>query len=394
VFCDADQYREEVRSCADEPAQVPYLNKRYVLGGIYSTLAAHAKLILLTNGESGRLLVGSGNLNMNGYSSKGEMFCIYEYTHGDEGHLNSFIAVKEYVDAIQERGLLADYCYGSLQAMWSGVTWLLKSYDDGPRLVRHNLSETFLEQLSAEIASDTVEELIAYAPFYDEKAIALQRILGAAQPKKVKVLVQRNATSVDPLALLHVLEEFPCRFTIEECTIGKGNPYLHAKFILVKTSDRAICLQGSPNLSTAAMLLSSHHGNLELANLLVGETDAFDGILDSLDCTEASSSIDELGLAFRGNGFKSAGRPLGWVLAGGEWNEGALRLNIMGRFEKPTRMLLIINQEEFLIDAKELGNGLYESPIPKDAIPLLSEGLPSASDALLAIPSLTQVLSS
>src|SRR5262245_58372333 len=46
-----------------------YINQRYIAEGIFAPHAAHAKLVLLTNTERGRLFVGSGNLNLDGYAS-------------------------------------------------------------------------------------------------------------------------------------------------------------------------------------------------------------------------------------------------------------------------------------------------------------------------------------
>src|SRR5215218_3994911 len=64
-------------TCADlaeRPEAIIHLNRHYVADGIFGPPAAHAKLVLLTTSERGRLLVGSGNLGWQGFASGGELF--------------------------------------------------------------------------------------------------------------------------------------------------------------------------------------------------------------------------------------------------------------------------------------------------------------------------------
>ena len=82
---------------------VRYLNNRYVAGVIFCRQAAHAKLLLLTNGDQGRLLVGSGNLNVQGNASGGELFTRYEYGPEATEALPAFLAVRELIEGLVER---------------------------------------------------------------------------------------------------------------------------------------------------------------------------------------------------------------------------------------------------------------------------------------------------
>ena len=78
ILADGQCYLEACANYA-RSGLVRHLNQRYVAEGIFAPHAAHAKFILLTNSERGRLLVGSGNLGWQGYASGGELFTQYEY---------------------------------------------------------------------------------------------------------------------------------------------------------------------------------------------------------------------------------------------------------------------------------------------------------------------------
>src|SRR5262249_8495875 len=69
----ADQIRlaETLVEAADAGTRLRHLNIDYVASPITSPHAAHAKLVLLAGPDAGLLLVGSGNLGIDGYASQG-----------------------------------------------------------------------------------------------------------------------------------------------------------------------------------------------------------------------------------------------------------------------------------------------------------------------------------
>jgi hypothetical protein len=102
ILVDGQRYLEACNNYA-KSGLVRYLNNRYVAGGIFCPQAAHAKLLLLTNSDQGRLLVGSGNLNVQGYASGGELFTQYEYGPETTEALPAFLAVRELIEGLVER---------------------------------------------------------------------------------------------------------------------------------------------------------------------------------------------------------------------------------------------------------------------------------------------------
>jgi len=68
--------------------------------------AAHGKLMLLLGPESGRLIVGSGNLGYDGYASPGELWHVFAYSDDQPQHLNEFAAARSFIDGLASRQLI------------------------------------------------------------------------------------------------------------------------------------------------------------------------------------------------------------------------------------------------------------------------------------------------
>src|SRR5260370_26227257 len=68
ILADGQQYLQVSDAYSQQRGLVRHMNQLYVVAGIFGLhtyTSAHAKLILLTNAQQGRLLVGSGNLLVN-----------------------------------------------------------------------------------------------------------------------------------------------------------------------------------------------------------------------------------------------------------------------------------------------------------------------------------------
>ena len=142
------------------------LNHRYVAEGIFSPQAAHAKLIMLTNPTQGRLLVGSGNLSWQGYASGGELFTTYQYQTEALQQLGAFLAVRELLEGLMLRRYLSDAAERYVQLLLQGTPWLHQSPKTTDRPVRHNLNQSFIQQLRLEVGEVPVEELIILSLVY------------------------------------------------------------------------------------------------------------------------------------------------------------------------------------------------------------------------------------
>ncbi|MFC1976110.1 hypothetical protein ACFLXQ_06910 [Chloroflexota bacterium] len=351
ILADGQRYLEACMHYAQN-GLVRHLNQLYVAEGIYTSHAAHAKLILLTNSTRGRLLVGSGNLSWQGYASGGEQFSLYEYNAEDDIHtetFNAFLTVQELLEALISQGYISgQFVIKRIRHLLSAeqTPWLYQAPVGDRQPVRHNLNESFLSQLQQVVGDQPVNELWILSPFYDKKAIALRQMLDTFQPGQARLLVQPGHTSVDPTVLQNVLDEFP-QCSVHAFTLDNDNPYAHAKLYLLKLANRAICLQGSPNLSQVAMLRPALHGNIELANLLAGQPNEFDDLLETLDLQPQAVSLDGLELSYIAPEPPVRELLETWQLTGGDWHNEVLRLSFRGHLPDLEGASLVINNRVF-----------------------------------------------
>ncbi len=266
ILADGQEY---LMACANyaQSGLVRHLNQRYIAEGIFSPHAAHAKLILLVNSEQGRLLVGSGNLGWQGYASGGELFTQYEYSQESPAALVAFLSVRELIEGLKSRGYVSAVADRHLQHLLEDTPWLFRSATSEWRPVRHNLDQNFLVQLKEAVGNEAVQELAIISPFLDKDVVALESMLTTLRPRRAVLLVQPGWTSVDLAALRKMLHRFD-ELAVRPFGLRGEDAYVHAKCYLLKLAGRAICLQGSPNLSQVAMLMTDPKGNIELANLL------------------------------------------------------------------------------------------------------------------------------
>ncbi len=235
-------------------AQLRQVNRTYVLAPMRIDRAAHAKLILLLREDRGLLAVGSGNLGMTGYASQGECFTTYRWATEEPEHLNAFIAAKDFVTAILDRRLVDEVIGPRVQQAWRDAPWIYGKATDTSWPVRHNLDRPLLDQFIEMIGDRHVDELVVHAPFYDRQCRALNDLLKRVAPGRIQVLLQERITSVDPKRLARILATSPCAVDVRSVEANEPGTYLHAKFIIARTNGGDVCLQGSPNLSSPALL--------------------------------------------------------------------------------------------------------------------------------------------
>ena len=317
VFCDGRQVAR-ILSDLDSRTQLRQVNRTYVLAPIRASRAAHAKLIMLLGHDRGLLTVGSGNLSMSGYASQGECFSTYHWTDEDAGYLGEFLAARDFIDQMWKQGLVDPVVGEFVTQVWQDAPWLYGKAQQSDSLVRHNLKRSLLDQFVDAIGGRGVDELIVHAPFYDRRCRALEELVRRTSPRTLKVLLQERLTSVDPGRLASVVAGALGRVDIRSVTAPDKGTLLHAKFLIAKCENMAICLQGSPNISSPALLRTHSKGNIELANLLVGDRRDFDHLIASLIVSPDPVDVFQLGLSLASDGddgqlSRSVAAELCWV---------------------------------------------------------------------------------
>ena len=272
-------------------------NKAYVAAPIRHPRAAHGKLMLLLGPESGRLIIGSGNLGYDGYASPGELWHVFAYSDDRPQHLNEFAAARSFIDGLADRQLLDPPVVELLHTAWGKATWLPHE-PRAPATIYSNLDHPLIKQLS-DLAPDPVTELVAHAPFHDADCAALQELITTFKPEQVRLLVT-DATSADPATIKQTLGGGTNR--IIELVHVKDEPaaYLHAKWVHLIHPDTETLLTGSANLSRSALLRSSSNGNIEIGVVSTGPAGTFDGLYAHLQ-RERVNDVSSLGISYQGS---------------------------------------------------------------------------------------------
>lgn len=359
-----------------ETGIVHLLNQQYIAEGIFSPHRAHAKAILLTNAKQGRLLVGSGNLGLQGYAGGGELFTQYEYNDGNTESLGAFIAIRELVERIIKRGYILGPARERIRALLDETPWLFQKPPKNDCPVRHNLEHTFLEQLSRAVQGKRIEELWILSPFFDREALALRTMIDTFKPKHCFVLIQPGQTSIDPKALRAVMDHFGK--SCEVRPIGFEDGYVHAKMYLLKLSKLAICMHGSPNLSQSAMLKTVPDGNIEVANLHTASRNDFDEILHRLKIGKAVKRLDALELTYHPTDNRAEQHSPEFCLISGEWREDRLRMNFRGTIENRRKFTVMIDSRKFTLSALRCDAQSVELKLTDEAARLLARPVPVA----------------
>ena len=377
ILADRNQLLKGWKNCARD-GTVRMLNQKYVADGISVPMSAHAKMILLTSQEKGRMLIGSGNLSLDGYASGGELFTEYEYNQENAESLVAFISAWRFIEEIIERNYTSPSVERFLRHLQENTPWLFRAAPNVWIPVRHNLSASFIEQLQEAVAGEPVDELWIHSPFYDEKAQALRSILSVFAPKQVKILVQAGRTSLDPVALEKVLTKSQVRWKVHTIRLKEEqhNTYIHAKLYLLKTRDRAICLQGSPNLSNAAMRLTAPQGNIELANLLIGNRNEFDYLFERLEIDPETPALTTLDVEYKHPEPDDTFDGAGWKLVGGEWQGDSLELRYEGSLPSLEGAYLQIGETRSAISLAAVNERILQLKISNDDQALLAGPLP------------------
>ncbi len=394
ILADGQRYLEACQNYA-QGGVVRHLNQHYVAEGIFTNHAAHAKLILLTNPEKGRLLVGSGNLNWQGYASGGELFTQYDYETDQSDSpemINPFLAVREFVQLLVERGYVTGTSARKrIDYLFENTSWLYHKPTGDWQPVRHNLDDSFLDQLKQFVGSEKVKKLTVLAPFFDKEAIALTQMIKTFKPKRATVLVQPGRASVDPKALQAVLDEFPnCR--VRACKPQEDGTYIHAKLYLLKLPKRTVCLQGSPNLSQVAMLRSARQGNIELANLLSGPHHHFKHLLKGLNIQPATTGLDSLNLSYIAPERSTESTSEEVQLTGGEWHRNLLSIKYRGPTPDLKTASLVVANQIFPLTVRYNEPGQLDIELTPDIIEWLTHPVPisiqwgNGEDALTSNP--------
>ena len=244
-----------------DPRAARNAGTRYVCGLAVtgSGSAFHPKVTVTAGPERAMVAVGSGNLSSGGWHLNKETWIV---ATADRERCPVIVAeVAGWLRTLDQVCAITPHAVQGISrtaVLLENLAVAAAVEDTGHRLV-HTSSGPLLDQLPA----GDVDRLLLYAPFHDEKAKAIRRLVERLRPSQVTLAVQsRGRTVIQPDAVRDVITDLGVPFNVVEDPEEK---YRHGKLVEAIGADGSRwTLTGSPNLSARALLLSAADGgNIE-----------------------------------------------------------------------------------------------------------------------------------
>lgn len=264
---------------------------RYVCTPIarYGAGIQHVKLVLMAGPKRGRLLIGSGNLTLHGYSRNLELFSAFDYDPSQpspEMHY-AFSQCWNLLLRLKGEGHFPRAALDQLEAIEEKADWILRQ-TAAPNQFRvwHSYETSIWQQLLNWRTANGFSQLLTLrviSPYYDKDMAMLLELTKALSPSRVEIFVDPSSTNLNGTDLLKRWSQQPQKLAVNQVDAenSKHERPLHAKAIIGIEANAAWCLTGSPNLTAKGMDCSWRQGgNLELATFRwQPEPTAFDYLL-------------------------------------------------------------------------------------------------------------------
>jgi hypothetical protein len=273
VVADGHQAKDALNS----GAQLRYVGVQCPLVTVrLGNRAFHPKAALMVGEEKLKVLVGSGNLTMPGYTRNWEMFTKLE---GREVARTALELLDVFADAAAWSPLEPAF-RAWRSRLESSAPWLFGE-EDGDRTVELLSSSVapILPQVKALLGGLVVDDILVASPFFDADASALSWLVDNFFPEHLTLLVE-DGTHLDPARVGRVLATMDGESSVRRF-VGVGRS-LHGKLVLFKGPWGEALLAGSPNISSAALLSRAGRdsGNFELATFRSGVAGEFSALVD------------------------------------------------------------------------------------------------------------------
>lgn len=229
----------------------------------------HTKLVLLAGPQAGRLLVGSGNLTLQGFGRNLELFDRYDLDLdaqpvATEAEHYPFYAIWQLIQRIHKyEADLPAAVGGQLQTILQTSPWLQQPVMSPNELqLWHNYDRPLFDRI-AEL--EPVEELQIIAPFFD--LMAIQALVKHLRPQRLVVGVDAFHPNLDGPTLAARCRTWGCELAIRAFDGQSLRRPLHAKAIVGIDTQGVWWIAGSANCTRPALLGSwRQDGNLELVS--------------------------------------------------------------------------------------------------------------------------------
>lgn len=292
IISDPDGYAEALEM---GQKNVSYAGMRYVCAPITrkGNGVQHAKILFMAGPERGRLLVGSGNLTLYGYSQNLEVFSHYEFNSKDpepEAYY-ALITVWNMIKKLGEEEKFSSTAKRQIDVISEHAEWL----EEPPFIIDNfsiwnNLEKPIWSQFTHwyerhKSDSPALKELHLFSPYYDQNVGMLQEVIEYLKPVKANLYLSKENTTLNGKNFNQQWQKSlpePSLFDIRETNENQGQRLLHAKLIVGIEENGSWCIAGSANMTRAALAKSwEHGGNLEMVTFRwSNDPQAFDYFFD------------------------------------------------------------------------------------------------------------------
>ncbi len=228
----------------------------------------HSKITMLFGKEEGILIAGSGNITFSGLSQNEEIWNAFHIKGNESPFYPLYYNAWKYI-----KGILHNIPFlARKQIDWieENSEWIVKKTDNLPVVLKNgeslwllynDTSNKIFDSLVSIINKNTVKEITAIAPFYDNKGEAITALKKAFNPSSFRCILDKERHSAPSL-----LFDKEYGFSFYEY-LNKSH-LLHAKLFEFKTDSGTWIMSGSANASGLAFGTNSNRYNDELCILI------------------------------------------------------------------------------------------------------------------------------
>ncbi|GGV20364.1 hypothetical protein GCM10010293_16070 [Streptomyces griseoflavus] len=247
----------DVSMARNDPRSVRRAGRSYLAGLAYAHGAAfHPKLMVLAGPDHATIALGSGNTTLAGWQANAELWTVLR-VDGDQ----SPPAIPDLAAWLRDLPERVRFSAGVPQALGRVAALLDRLHRNRtPTEPQVRVVSSLRSPIIDQLPHGPVDELAVFAPFYDQRSIALRQLLERFRPSRFTLAYQPGLSDLDGPSVAALVKEYDGRVISDN-----DQRYRHGKLVEWASGGQRWALTGSPNLSAAALLLSQGEGgNCEL----------------------------------------------------------------------------------------------------------------------------------
>ncbi|NEW71999.1 hypothetical protein [Streptomyces rhizosphaericus] len=247
----------DVSMARNDPRSVRRAGRSYLSGLAYAHGAAfHPKLMVLAGPEHATIALGSGNTTLAGWQANAELWTVLR-VDGKQ----SPTAVPEMAAWLRGLPEKVRFSAGVPQALGRVAALLDRLHGERtPTAPQVRVVSSLHSPIIDQLPHGPVDELAVFAPFYDQRSMALRQLLERFRPSRFTLAYQPGLSDLDGPSIAALVKAYDGRVISDN-----DQRYRHGKLVEWASEGQRWALTGSPNLSATALLLSQGEGgNCEL----------------------------------------------------------------------------------------------------------------------------------